>query len=305
MPGDIGPQYARDNAFTKKARKRQSVYRLHNLNEVQFGFGPMAGSSGRYGNMLVAGEQSGKNFILDSSFRYAQHRVQHRKHGETIDAYRLFNNMLSSMPLCFNLVHPLSEILQESPLHARDMLRAALPDLNILSVTAIDLEFIPTPIADYLNDRTAMDAVLTFLNEQEEPCLLAIEVKYTEPLGANGPSDPTRHIAFAQRSGLFTDEGLAVIQNKCSQIYRNFLLAEKYAEANGFAHCYSLVLAPQENPYTAQEVHLLRKHLKPEYAGKLHRLSLEQLVQAFRAHVPASYHHWLTTFEDRYLNFFK
>lgn len=55
-------------------------------------------------NMLVDGKKTGKNFVNEFTFNYAKYRVENKQHNETIDEYRLFNNMLSSQPMAFNLL---------------------------------------------------------------------------------------------------------------------------------------------------------------------------------------------------------
>ena len=91
-----------DDPFTAKYRLHQAKYRSEVLKEAQ-GYGPTRKSKTVYGNYLLNGEVTGSNFISPIAFSYAKERVQDKKTNKalTIDAYRLFNNMLSSMPMCF------------------------------------------------------------------------------------------------------------------------------------------------------------------------------------------------------------
>jgi len=194
-----GHQSPGDNSFTKRARLSQSVYRLDVLGEKGFGIGPNKNSVHKikdengaytgetilsyYGNVLVNGDTTGKNFFYHETFEYAKRRVREKLKEETIDAYRLSNNMLSSMPMAFNLFHPLMLIQAKYPKAVNQMLRDALPALPIEEVDDIKIEFIPTPLKDYTNDKSAMDAAILFKDEKGEKYLLAIEVKYTDSLG--------------------------------------------------------------------------------------------------------------------------
>ena len=63
--------------------------------------------------MLVDGKKTGKNFVNEFTFNYAKYRVENKQHNETIDEYRLFNNMLSSQPMAFNLFCPFIRMLKE------------------------------------------------------------------------------------------------------------------------------------------------------------------------------------------------
>lgn len=83
-------------------------------------------SKRKYGNMISGGEISGKNFLMKETFEYAKKRVKNRKDNETIDEFRLFNNLLSSMPMAFNLFHPLMLLLEENPEKVTLAIRSSL-----------------------------------------------------------------------------------------------------------------------------------------------------------------------------------
>jgi hypothetical protein len=51
--------------------------------------------------MISGGEVSGKNFLMKEAFEYAKKRVAKKSKNETIDGFRLFNNLLSSQPMTF------------------------------------------------------------------------------------------------------------------------------------------------------------------------------------------------------------
>lgn len=91
-----GNQCGSDNAFTRKARLLQSMYRVE-IGEEE-GVGPTRASKRKYGNMISGGEVSGKNFLMKETFEYAKERVGNKRENETIDGFRLFNNLLSSQP---------------------------------------------------------------------------------------------------------------------------------------------------------------------------------------------------------------
>ena len=66
----LGKQCGSDNAFTRKARLLQSMYRVE-IGEEE-GFGPTRASKRKYGNMISGGDVSGKNFLMKETFEYAQ-----------------------------------------------------------------------------------------------------------------------------------------------------------------------------------------------------------------------------------------
>lgn len=127
-------------------------------NGLENGIGPNKNSVDKngqptcYGNMMKDGESNGRNFFYPETFTYAQWRVKTKLKDETIDEYRLFNNLMSSMPMAFNLFHPLMMLHVQNPAAVDKMLQNAFPDLPIYKIKEIGLEYIPTPIEHYIND---------------------------------------------------------------------------------------------------------------------------------------------------------
>lgn len=299
---DLGPQSPSDNSFTAKARKLQSLWRVQ--NGLEMGVGPNKSSNQLYGNMIKDGEITGRNFFYPETFAYARWRVDTKLKDETIDEYRLFNNLMSSMPMAFNLFHPLMMLHVQNPAVVDSMMQKAFPDLPIYKVKEIGLEFIPTPIERYTNDKSAMDAFIRFYDKAGGEYIIAIETKYTDSLGTNIARDNTLKIQFAVESGLFTEEGITQIKTNCTQISRNFLLTEKFREVNGLRDSYSIILAPKDHPTTDKEVDSLKQYLKPEYKDlKLRKVSLESFIEVLIEYCPVEKMDWLNWFDDRYLGF--
>ena len=79
-------------------------------------------------------------------------------------------------------------------------------------------------IEHYTNDKSAIDAFVSFWDNDGGEHRIAIETKYTDSLGTNKAKDDDSKISFAIESGLFTEAGIIQIKTNCTQIYRNFLL---------------------------------------------------------------------------------
>lgn len=304
-----GKQSSSDNPFTAKARLLQSIWRVENGLEI--GIGPEEnsvdhnGQPSFYGNMIKDGGSTGRNFFYNETFDYAQWRVSKRLPKETIGEYRLFNNLMSSMPMAFNLFHPLMMLHTQNPAAVDKMMQNAFPDLPIYKIKEIGLEYIPTPIEQYTNDKSAMDSFITFYDKEGGEHIIAIETKYTDSLGTNKAKDNALKTQFAIESGLFTEEGINQIKTNCTQIYRNFLLAAKFRGVNRLKDSYSIILAPKDHPSTEKEINSLKKYLKNEYNYKLTDYKLEDFVSALKENCPVENMDWLEWFEDRYLNFGK
>ena len=302
---NIGKQHKGDSKFVVKCRLLQSIYRV----EIGEDEGYIQRGSKRYfyGNYIMNGDKTGKNFLEDYIFDYAKKRVNNRKHYETINEERLFNNLLSSQPMAFNLFCPLIKMLEKDEYSATDILRAALPDYNINKVTKIDLEFIPDNFKELTNDLTAMDAIIEFTDNDGIPSFIAIETKYSENLGVNEAYRKGKGKETITSLGIFRTEIKERIENKevnLTQIYRNFLLSETYG-INQNKKAYSIVLAPKENLTTVDEVNSLKNELKEEYRYKISSVNLEDFVLKLIEKSQGKYQATFRAFYDRYLNFGK
>lgn len=301
---NLGNQCKSDNAFTKKARLLQSMYRVK-IGEEE-GVGSTKTSKRKYGNMISGGEISGKNFLMKETFEYAKKRVKNRKDNETIDEFRLFNNLLSSMPMAFNLFHPLMLLLEENPEKVTLAIRSIFKNIPVFVVTKIGLEFIPTPIEKYAKDKSAMDAYIQFQDNNGEKYIIAIETKYTDILGLNEAHNCEEQKQMLIDTGLFYAEfeGLLIANKiKLTQIYRNLLLTERYREVENLKDSYSVVLSPKEHPSTEKEIRSVTEYLKPEYAYKLSAATLEDFVDTMIQCLPEYYAQVYERFRERYLEF--
>ena len=282
MDNIYGNQCGSDNAFIRKARLLQSMYRVE-IGEEE-GFGPTRASKRKYGNMISGGEVSGKNFLMK------------------------FNNLLSSQPMAFNLFHPLMLLLKQDPAMVTLAVRSVFRNFPVFEVTEIGLEFIPTPIDKYTNDKSAMDAYIRFVDNKGGKHIIAIETKYTDVLGVNEASRCEEQKQMLVDTGLFSTDFEELLMGgkvKLTQIYRNLLLTERYRMVEGLKDSYSVVLSPKEHPSTEEEIRSVTEFLKPEYAYKLSAVTLEDFVDAMIQYLPEYYAHVYERFRGRYLEFGK
>lgn len=313
---DLGNIYASGNAFTTKTEILQSKYRFDNnepCGETTVSVPDGVDSNGKplrkkvrkaYGHIVQNGDIENKNFFDVDIFEYAKKRVREKKREETIKADRLFNNLLSSMPLTFNLFYPLMQLLEKDNQKTTEVIASLFPEYDIAKVDKIDIEFIPTPITDYTNDKSAMDAVIFFTDKKQDKNIIAIEVKYTDNLGTNKAADNTLKYLAAKQCNLFTDEGLKKINNGCTQIFRNFLLTEKYRMVHGLANSYNIILAPKNHPTTETEINSIKKYFKDSSPkDKLVKRDLEQFTAVIALHIPDEMKPWIEWFKNRYLSF--
>ena len=282
MDNIYGNQCGSDNAFTRKARLLQSMYRVE-IGEEE-GFGPTRASKRKYGNMISGGEVSGKNFLMKETFEYAKERVANKRENETIDGFK------------------------QDPAMVTLAVRSVFRNYPVFEVTEIGLEFIPTPIENYTNDKSAMDAYIRFVDNKGGEHIIAIETKYTDVLGVNEASRCEEQKQMLVDTGLFSAEFEKLLMGdkvKLTQIYRNLLLTERYRMVEGLKDSYSVVLSPKEHPSTEEEISSVTRYLKPEYEYKLSDVTLEDFVDAMIQYLPEYYAHVYERFRGRYLEFGK
>ena len=298
-----GPMCSSDNAYTARARFMQSWYRAIILMQNDFGFGPEESSKTKYGNVLVNGEKTGLNFLSPKIFHYAQFRTQFLKNGETIKEYRLFNNMLSSQPMCFNLFYPLKELFEKDHKKACKLFKDCFPALQIDQVLAVEIEYLPYPVSEYLNDRTAFDAMLIYKTASGERNILAIETKYVEKLGNNPSSNLSKQIELVNNCKMFNDHGKKEVSNGFGQLGRNFLLAEKFRMENRLDKVFAVVISPEENTSSKNEIKEFYSTMNEEFHSRLFYVSLEDMIKRIKSNPFQSIKSWVDLFEKRYLRF--
>ncbi len=162
-PHDLGPQSGGDTPFAARMRLHQSWYRATVL-QVPCGTGPQAASQSHYGNMLdAAAGAAGLNFLTPEIVAIARARIAQ---GGGVEPFRCLHNMLSSQPMCFNLLGPL---VADLDLATRCM-RALLPD-EVDRVTEVRIEYAPAPADEYLGDRTSFDAFVGYTPTRRHECV--------------------------------------------------------------------------------------------------------------------------------------
>jgi hypothetical protein len=240
----------------------------------------------------------GLNFLTAAIFQVAQRRIAEGK--GTVEPFRLRHNMLSSQPMCFNLFGPLVDDLDL----ATTLWQALLPG-EVKRVTRVVIEYAPEPAAAYLNDRTAFDAYVEYLDTADRPAFTGIEVKLTEPFSLKrydgpayrrwmeGPDAPWRpeagdQVAERSHNQLWRDHLLAVsvINHRDSRIHHGRLMLVRHP---GDHHCLSAVQGYQE---------LLR-----EDDDTFMDMPLDRLVEVWEGLPLADeLQEWLARFRLRYLD---
>jgi hypothetical protein len=293
---DLGPQYADDSAFRAEMRLHQSQYRA-NVLKVPYGFGPNSSSVTKYGNMLTIEDgNKGLNFISPEIFTLVKRRISER--SGAVDPFRLLNNMLSSQPLCFNLFG-----LFESDLElATAFWNYHFPD-NVQEITAMKIEYAPSPNLLYLNDRTAFDAYFEYNNFNGKRGFIGVEVKYTEPFSQQQYDSPAYRKWSNNTGSPWKAESYAQLPDiRWNQLWRDHLLAIS-------------MLARENSPFAEGKLVLVRHPADKDCEGVVNSykgflkendrtffdLPMDRLLFAYeKINVSVSVQSWLKRFKERY-----
>jgi hypothetical protein len=296
----MGRQSSGDDAFTARMRLHQSWYRA-NVVGVECGVGPNPHSQSRYGNMLSAEDgDRGLNFLTPEIAAYARARQKELPAG--IKAHRLFCNMLSSQPMCFNLFAPLA---LDADLAAP--LTSALLGIDVARVDTVIIEHAPAPKADYLDDNTSFDAYVEYRSPDGARGFVGIETKLTEPFSQDEyPISKRSYSRWVEREGspwLASSRAMLDARGH-NQLWRNHMLG--YANA-----------ARATEPYAGWSVAVVRHPLDHKCVGAVETYAaclrpgettlidrpLDMIAERWRPIVHGTrWEPWWREFERRYLD---
>jgi hypothetical protein len=215
--------YEKDTVFASKARLLQSIWRLkHNypINNIK---------KSDYGNFIETdfAKKEKVNFLTPSIRKLVTEKIPKiRNNGGLIGEPRIWNNLLSSQPLCFNLF---GELSLDLPL-ATKYFKKLFPE-EVFSVTKIDFEYSSKRDNP---DNSAFDVFVEYLNTSLNKCFIGIEVKFQESLLEESPKKAaenynkhkTEYTKLTIESNFFkpnTIEKLSIAP--IAQIWRDHLLA--------------------------------------------------------------------------------
>ena len=207
--------------------------------------------------------------------------------------------------MCFNLFYPLKALFEKDHKAAAKIFRACLPSLKIAEIVAVEIEYLPYPKSEYLNDLTAFDAMLIYTNISGERNILAIETKYVEKLGVNASNkdSKTKQEELVDESLLFNADAKSKASFGFGQLGRNILLAEKFRIVNRLDKAFAVVISPAENDSSQKEINDFHTVMHPDYHDRLFYLSLEETVDQIKDNVPKALLPWIQDFNRRYLGF--
>jgi hypothetical protein len=280
-----------DDAWTAQYRRLQSWYREAVLRARPGG----GGNRDAVGSMLHEDElraRPGLNFLTPEIAAYAAARARAVREADgTLEEHRLLHNMLSSMPLCFNLFG----FLRSRPKEAAVVLADAL-NLPIATIDEIEVEWAP-PRTEHLGDRTAFDAIVFYRTPAGDRGFVGIETKYTEPFSSTEYDIPAyRELT---QPPVFRPGAADRLKGKATnQLWRNTLLALSLKTKQDFALGHVAVVACDGDTKVKAALEGLHTDLVA-FDTLVRSVTLERLVSAFAT--MRETRSWAKEFYGRYL----
>lgn len=234
-----------DTRFRANARLLQALWR----RDQSLPIGTCTAQSGerrKLGSRITQNAgRSGANFLRPDIADLVRHQVAYREVGALIDEQRLYTNLLSSMPLTFNLFGPMALDMEL----ATRTLHVLCPDLSDAAVTHILFEHSPGRGDPSLTgDYTAFDALLVYEKDAGRRGFIAVEVKYSEAMAEPSRPIKPRYDELSAASKMFIDpENPALRSNPLQQLFRSHLLAYAMVAHGDYDEGRFIVIAPSLN----------------------------------------------------------
>lgn len=313
---DMSNQKITYNSFKQAARKLQIWWRKNILDVDYY----------KYENILRL-EDARKGLIFFEGFRVdiLNYLKQPLQETSSAPSGQMLTNLLRSEHIPYNIFFP----MQYDEEGCRMIFNDIIGKNEIKNICNIQIEYHPSykkrAICDYLNDHTAFDVYIEYMNQNDDKCGIGIEVKYTEkeyPLKKgsreyNHVKDASGHTCLSKEyakatkeSGWFKDgvEDI-LVSNKFRQIWRNHILGASMVLKGDVKNFYSVTLFPLLNVHFSKDA-------MPKYKGTMgHEGLLSE--KGFATCIPLTYEHlfdlmdkyirignkteWIKYLKDRYL----
>ena len=277
-----------EGKWIKQYRLLQSWYR-----ETVIGAPP-----GKYGNYFQKSwleDHPDANYLTPEVVEYVKQRVPEVKaEGGTLEPNRLKSNLLSSMPLCFNLF---------GHLNAHRVVAAKVMSLafglDIATVENIRVEWSPDR-AVHLDDRTAFDAYVEYRTHDGKRGFVGVETKYTETFSPKVyDQDSYRRVTNRLGSGFRPGAADALKAKPTNQLWRNALLVVSLRQVEQFDYGHVAVVTCENDPVLPKAVLRFEGQLT-DPPSLLRKVSYEKIIDAAGQHPELS--DWAARFRKRYLD---
>lgn len=287
--------YKADTEFASIARLRQSIWRDSK------GFEKPKGKLGNYLDPEYA-KTTKNNFLTDRIKTLVQYEIYlSHQEGKLISEPRIWENLLSSQPLAFNLFGELHFDLKL----ATKFFKKMYPD-RVAEVTNILFEYSPNRgDVNYTGDNSAFDVFIEYQNKDNKKGFIGIEVKYAENMSEDNEicqkifkEHGTRYIELSQKYYLFKHDAINNLKHSpLQQVWRDHLLA--IATLIDYDQGFFVFLYPKDNSACERVVTDYKQYLIVD--SPRCRIIPEYLETYVDALLKCSNADWINEFKTRYL----
>ena len=222
--------FPKETGLTKIMRLHQGWWRTNILIEEP-GQHPILMDS-TICNTILNGDKTENNFLTPNAIKAVKETLNGRTKGSSgkVEEGRLFNNLLSSQPLCFNFF---GELYANHSL-GLEVLKTFYDDITKL----VNVIFEFNSIENYTKDRSAFDIAFE-VEAGERKGLIGLECKYTDTFSFK-PKESEIHYGdignknyetyfkiFNQSKDTFSNDYFDYVRSKdFNQLFRNQLIGE-------------------------------------------------------------------------------
>lgn len=293
-----------DTTFASYARLLQSLWR----EEKGFPKGIYTTNKNtpiELGNLIKPRDVEFKyaNFLTETIGSLVENEIN--GHPEkVIQKPRIWNNLLSSQPLAFNLFGELK--LEQSYLVATKVFQRIFPN-EITQITRIEFEYSPgRRNPNFTNDRSAFDVYLEYTSCDGRNGFLGIEIKYAENIQDKPAEYRDEYKRIATEMDIFKEEAIETLKTtNIQQIWRDHLLAGSLLKTKEMSQTGKFIfLYPEENIQCCNAIEKYQKTLTTTDQEKtfFFPITLEYFVGHLK---DVTQDRWIRDFESRYLDFEK
>lgn len=282
VPGDSA-----STAWKRTARLRQADWReARNLPIGTQPHGDPQGTPVGSRIELSFAKESGANFLTPGARRAAEARLEAPEPNQMLDDKRLWADLLSSMPLCFNLFGDLAV----DGAAAGRAVQAWWPVAPRGDVK-VRLEHSPgRRDPTFLGNRSAFDAAFEIVQPDGRHGIVGVETKYHEHAKAEAKPEGAaraRYLEVAERAGIFVDGWHDEVLGKpLQQIWLDHLLVLSMLQHPSGRWTWGrfVLVYPSENPSFAAAADRYRALLRD--ASTFEARTIEDLIDTPNALEP-------------------
>ena len=285
--------------FKRRARWHQCHWRI--AHELPIGSHRRGGSTWPNGSKIPydPAHPLKDNFLSGDIVAMVEHRIENPQRHQTFDRQRLWSDLLSSMPMCFNLFGEAAA----DPERLQSAVAALWP---ALPGPAVGLTFEWSPgrrrPREFLNNATAFDAAIHLDLGDGTEGVIGIETKYHEHIQAeetpNGKTRMPRYRDVTEASGVFKPGWeQAIVGTALQQIWLDHLLVLSMPQHRSERWSWGrfVLVYPAANPSVRAAAERYREVLADDATFEVR--TIQELLEPGVLHTPET----ATKFRDRYL----